>query len=211
MGLLIPQVGESDYPTSVANSFDTIDDHDHASGNGVQIPTGGLADSAVTTAKIADNNVTTAKILNANVTRPKLAAVGQQVSSACGLFTATNTAAWTDVTSLSCSITVTGRPVFIGLIADEAQAGSDEAAVNAVRTGGATAPFGKVQVLRDSTSLGELSFGAADATAWTGPPGMIWAIDVPAAGTYTYKLQARPFTASEVQVNNCKLIVYEIA
>lgn len=38
-----------------------------------QIPTAGIADSAVTTAKIADANVTTAKIADANVTTAKIA------------------------------------------------------------------------------------------------------------------------------------------
>lgn len=93
MGLLVPSVNDADYPTSVSDSFDSIDDHDHSSGAGVQIPTGGITnlavttgkladlsvttgkinDLAVTTAKIADVNVTTAKIADANVTEGKLA------------------------------------------------------------------------------------------------------------------------------------------
>lgn len=93
MGLLVPSVNDADYPTSISDSFDSIDDHDHSSGAGVQIPTGGITnlavttgkladlavttgkitDLAVTTAKIADVNVTTAKIADANVTEGKLA------------------------------------------------------------------------------------------------------------------------------------------
>jgi len=93
MGLLVPSVNDADYPTSVSDSFDSIDDHDHSSGAGVQIPTGGITnlavttgkisdlavttgkinDLAVTTAKIADSNITTAKIADANVTEGKLA------------------------------------------------------------------------------------------------------------------------------------------
>jgi len=93
MGLLVPSVNDADYPTSISDSFDSIDDHDHSSGAGVQIPTGGITnlavttgkisdlavttgkinDLAVTTAKIADSNITTAKIADANVTEGKLA------------------------------------------------------------------------------------------------------------------------------------------
>ena len=48
--------------------------HDGTTGEGPQIDTGGIADSAVTTAKINDANVTTAKIANSNVTLAKMAA-----------------------------------------------------------------------------------------------------------------------------------------
>ncbi len=93
MGLLVPSVNDADYPTSISDSFDSIDDHDHSSGAGVQIPTGGITnlavttgkisdlavttgkinDLAVTTAKIADSNITTAKIADSNVTTAKIA------------------------------------------------------------------------------------------------------------------------------------------
>lgn len=72
MGLSIPAVNDSDYPTSITDSFNAIDDHDHSSGNGVQIPTGGIAASAVTTPKIADGNVTEAKIATNAVTATKI-------------------------------------------------------------------------------------------------------------------------------------------
>jgi uncharacterized protein YjbI with pentapeptide repeats len=94
MGLSVPSVNDTDYPTSISDSFNAIDDHDHSSGNGVQIPSAGIldgavgssklaanavtttkiADSNVTAAKIADSNVTTAKIADANVTEGKIAA-----------------------------------------------------------------------------------------------------------------------------------------
>jgi hypothetical protein len=47
--------------------------HSGASGEGPQISTAGIADSAVTTVKINDGAVTTAKIADANVTNAKLA------------------------------------------------------------------------------------------------------------------------------------------
>lgn len=59
---------------TLAANDDLIDAHDHTSGKGVLIPTGGLANLAVTTPKIADLAVTTAKIAAANVTLAKMAA-----------------------------------------------------------------------------------------------------------------------------------------
>jgi hypothetical protein len=47
--------------------------HSGASGEGPQISTAGIADSAVTTVKVNDSAVTTAKIADANVTNAKLA------------------------------------------------------------------------------------------------------------------------------------------
>lgn len=57
----------------LANNFDAIDGHDHTSGHGVQIPTAGLANLAVTTPKLADNSVTAPKIPDGTITQAKLA------------------------------------------------------------------------------------------------------------------------------------------
>lgn len=77
----------------LANNFQAIDNHDHTSGKGLPIPTGGLQNLAVTgpkvaadaidaskildgsvgTNELAANAVTTTKITDANVTNPKLA------------------------------------------------------------------------------------------------------------------------------------------
>lgn len=69
--------------TELSDNFNLIDLHDHTSGKGVQVPTAGIANLAVTDTKIANDAVTagkiaadavtTAKILNANVTDAKLA------------------------------------------------------------------------------------------------------------------------------------------
>lgn len=55
----------------LANNFDAIDGHDHTTGHGIQIPTGGIANLAVSTAKIADNAVTAPKIPDASITQAK--------------------------------------------------------------------------------------------------------------------------------------------
>lgn len=68
--------------TELSDNFALLDSHDHTTGKGVQIPTGGIANlavtdtqianNAITAGKIASDAVTTAKILNSNVTVSKL-------------------------------------------------------------------------------------------------------------------------------------------
>lgn len=60
--------------TQLANNFVAIDGHDHTVGKGKQIPTGGIADGAITTVKLADNAVTSAKIADGAITYPKISA-----------------------------------------------------------------------------------------------------------------------------------------
>lgn len=50
--------------TELADNWDKVDKHDHTTGKGLQIPAGGLASSAVTTASIAAGAVTASKIAN---------------------------------------------------------------------------------------------------------------------------------------------------
>lgn len=53
MGLTTPSANDTDYPTSVSDSFTVIDSHDHSTGKGTQIVTAGIANNAVTKAKLA--------------------------------------------------------------------------------------------------------------------------------------------------------------
>lgn len=182
-----------------------------------QVRTGGIADSAVTTAKIANSNVTTAKIADTNVTTAKIAdgaltqvkraALGQQVSGSSGTFNTTSTTP-SDVTNLSVSITTTGRPVFIGMISDGS--GSDSG-LEADRTGlaaGVKILFlrGSTEIARNYTQWAVPSSGAYD-FSW---PGTIFHIDVPAAGTYTYKVQAAQMNAGNARVVRMKLVAFEL-
>lgn len=73
MSLKVPAVGDTDYPTSISDSFTLIDAHDHTAGKGVQIPTEGIENSAVTTAKINDSAVTSAKLGANSVINGKIA------------------------------------------------------------------------------------------------------------------------------------------
>lgn len=56
----------------LSNNFAKIDTHDHTSGKGVQIPTEGLANSAVTQTKLASAAVGTAQLIDNSVTSAKI-------------------------------------------------------------------------------------------------------------------------------------------
>ena len=65
MALDLPVVGSTagpDWATKLNAAITTVDAHDHTTGKGVQIPAGGIAANAVTTAKIQDGAVTAAKL-----------------------------------------------------------------------------------------------------------------------------------------------------
>jgi hypothetical protein len=53
--------------TELKDNFGKIDVHDHTTGKGVQVPTGGIANGAVTLAKLATASVDSTKIVDASV------------------------------------------------------------------------------------------------------------------------------------------------
>jgi hypothetical protein len=78
------QVGDIYDHTQLANNWSKVDQHDHTSGKGKQIPTAGIEDDAITAAKLAsvplidtaqliDGAVTTAKILDGTIIAGDLA------------------------------------------------------------------------------------------------------------------------------------------
>ncbi len=169
-----------------------------------------LASDSVSTAKIVDANVTTAKILDANITQAKMAARatgttvaagGVALSASCGTYTNVSTG-YLDVTNLTVTITTTGRPVFIGLISDGS--GQESTGLSAPNASN----FAYFKILRGASVVGNYAFGFG-AAFYSSPGAEIKTIDFPAAGTYTYKLQAR-VTGSTLGVNYMKMIAYEL-
>ena len=192
------------------------------------VTTGKIADNAITGAKLAtdivddasieiatnivqikDEGVTTAKLADAGVTLGKRAALGQTLSSASGAYT--NTGAVSDVTNLTTGTkTVTGRPVFVGIQSD----GTSVAYIGLNDSGNAISVV-EFLLLRDSTTIAHLDLqvtvGNGTSATLRIPPGCIWHIDTGAtAGDHTWKLQALNLTATNVSVNDCQLVAYEI-
>ena len=215
MGLLVPAVGDTDYPSSVSSSFTSVDNHDHTSGKGVQIPSQGIQDSAVTSGKIsngavidtklATDSVTTAKIAANAVTRPKLEAVGQQLSSDINYNVSGST--YADVTNATVTITTSGRPVIVGYMP------SSTAGVSQVYAQGLDSLI--LKIVRGTTDIAEISLTLAIAPA-AGTPVLTWnpswfTIDPVVSGTHIYKLQAKMSGGFGTgQLANLKFFAYEL-
>jgi hypothetical protein len=167
-----------------------------------------LAANCVTTVKIADANVTTAKLADGAVTQAKRAALGQQVSSSSGADTNTTTT-YADVDNCSVSLTTTGRPVFIALIS--AGTGNGDGSIWAENSSGNQCA-GNIKFVRDSTDLAAYFWNfTGDTNNWQLiVPASLFYIDVPSAGTYTYKVQFRKSAGSTTTVNTAKLVAYEL-
>jgi hypothetical protein len=165
----------------------------------------------IATAMIKDSAITTAKINNAAVTQAKRAALGEQLSSSSGAFSSSTTGSAVDITNLTVTITTTGRPVFVGIIGD----GTTSNSVIRFNQGGASLTA-FIFFVRGSTVVSQMLLSqsvtgstALDFRAMAFP----WHIDVPAAGTYTYKIQAQMSNstgAETFEFQYLKLIAYEL-
>ncbi len=147
-----------------------------------------IKDLGVTTAKLADGAVTQAK----RAARTAGTGAGQiSISSSSGTFSSTS-ATYVDVTNLSVSLTTLGGAVKLMLQSDGAAATAE------LDSGG----IARVAFLRGATQLSEEFVGST-----MGPNGVSF-VDIPSAGTYTYKVQVK--TNSTVYASNMKLVAYEL-
>lgn len=65
--------------TELASNFSAIDNHDHTTGKGLQVPTGGIVDAAITNAKLASNAVDATKIVSGSISDAKLSSPNNPV------------------------------------------------------------------------------------------------------------------------------------
>jgi hypothetical protein len=168
-----------------------------ADGTHLEVASGSMRikDSGVTTVKINDSAVTTAKINDGAVTDVKRSALNIQVSSDSGTF-ATSSASFSDVTSLSVSITTIGRPVFLGVVPGSTNDGGP----------GSTANIANVCIIEYNRGGTEIS------RSYLAGHSVLSAhyIDQPSSGTYTYKIRARTISPSSCNVTRMKLVAYEL-
>ncbi len=213
MGLKIPASGDTDYPTSISDSFSLIDQHDHVSGNGVPVGIGGIATNAVTAATIASSAVTTAKIQDGAVSPAKIGSANYQLSSAVVSFF-TSGAALSDIATAA-AITTNGRPVLVCIIPSGAGAADVKMKYNGT-TVSQEYITGLITFVRGATTIASSNFGVTFPSGLTDPensipPSSFCALDVVAAGTYTYKIQGSSDNAFGIlTLNNIKLFVQEM-
>lgn len=186
-----------------------------------ELPGDCITDATITNSKLVAETVESDRIKNgtivnadisasAAIARSKLASVNYTISSSSSTFSTNSTSA-TDVTNLSVSITTTGGPVEVYLVGD----GSINS--SALSVGRATGSEGNAffRILRGATDVGGFTLGSFGASATPfriyAPPGSGRILDTPAAGTYTYKVQASVSNSSEsLFVNYVKLVAREL-
>ncbi len=123
--------------------------------------------------------------------------LGQTISSSSSTFT-TNSGTAADVTNLTATITTSGRPVYI-LVQPDASASE-----SLIEASGAAAAY--VYIVRDSTTLTKTKINLGTSEM----PGGVSYVDVVAAGSYTYKLQASSNGVNNMAVTRCVLVVFEL-
>ena len=137
------------------------------------------------------------------------AAAGGVASSSAVSFS-TSSVTFVNATSLSVTITSTGRPIQIMLIAASAAV---QSWIRVIRSG-STLSRGTIRLLRDAVVIAESEYvltGASGLLNLTTPPPGVIMLDAVAAGTYVYQLQARVFdTSTDLDIIGVRMVAYEI-
>lgn len=150
----------------------------------------------------AGNNLGYSKLTQIN-----MGSLGQQISSSCGAFS-TSSASYVDITNLSVTITTTGRPVLLMLQAADGSAGGRIGLNRGSSTASADYAF-----VRDTTFIANtrvvMDTGNSTLVELKVPASSFQFIDVVAAGTYTYKCQARA-NAGDASADQVTLVAFEL-
>lgn len=176
---------------------------------GAQLAIGTPSDGTVTTLKIVDGSITQLKLAPKTASATSTAALGEVARSALCTSYSNTTITLTDVTNLSVTLTTNGRAVVLMLLADGI------GSVYLVRSNALhTAQIDFVRAATTITSH-SLQIGATGATGVSAelPLSSFSYMDFPAAGTYTYKVQAKvgnSAASAQITINNARLIAYEI-
>ena len=179
-------------------------------------------DGSITAADLAPGSVGTLQLASGAVSQTNLAP--RQVGTPVGLggvalssavtWTNPSSASRNDVPNLTVTITTTGRPVFVGLVAGPSASSMVEIAggyVSDVGVGGAAV----IYFLRGTDAIASPYIRAVHEGTSAGssvrmdlPASAFCTIDRPPAGTWTYKVQClSPYT---LLFSNVRLVAYEL-
>lgn len=214
MGLNKPAPNDTSYRSKIDTILNQVDSHDHTTGKGVQVPSGGIATGAVTSEKILDGSIGTADYALGSVTTQILAdrsvtaakkalmTTGQYVGKG-GLaigpsaVTYTTTGTSSEPTGApSIGIDTTGRPLVLGLQGTSASVCSISA----------TSSDCKLKLVPNSGSTLRVQFSNDEA-----PCSALWVINPVSAGSYVYSMELdRDGVSGTCSVTNAVLFGYEL-
>lgn len=128
---------------------------------------------------------------------------GVAVSPDCGQTINTSVA---PVANLSVTITTTGRPVFIGLIDTWASVGTNFSTITSSQNANI-----RIQFFQGSTQLTNTALLNTAGQSTNFPASAVSHIDFPAAGTYTYTIQAGPTNGgNSLEFSHISMVAYEL-
>lgn len=144
---------------------------------------------------IDSTGFTGADITPATTPQKALSVQSETVSSSCGVLTLITSSTFVDVTNLSVSITSTGRPIHVYL-KNTNSTGSNYIGIDNQSGGVGTNAFGAIRLLRDGSEVFQTKIGFSRPSGFAeevfyGGPTILNYLDPQAAGTYTYKVQAK--------------------
>lgn len=134
------------------------------------------------------------------------------LSASCGSFTDDNTSP-ADVTNLSASLTTSGRPVLLAMIGDGSSTRS-YISLDPIAANSSLADL-DLYFLRGGSTIYRTWF-SLDLESGSGidifiSNSVIWTVDFPAAGSYTWKIQASTsYSTSEYSIRQKKLLAMEL-
>lgn len=171
--------------------------------NIIKVATGGItatqiASGTITATQIANATITGAKIAAATVTKANQIAVGQQVSSSCGGYTAFGgfTGA---ITNLTITLTTVGRPVMLFLMP-----ASTGALVGYLTTSSGTSGF---SFFRNGSLISNFSVTVASSNILAGNFTFLDVFAAAGSNIYTFVIVTNPGT---ITANNIVLAGYEL-
>ena len=177
-----------------AASFLTID----SSGN--------MGATIATSAGITGSNISSNTVTYAN-----RVALNYALSASCGSFNTSSTSP-VSVTNLSVTITTSGKPVMVGLVAD----GSANSCILETGSGVTNSVTATVNILRGGSNIAQTQLyiiaapDSGTAEIVNSVPAPFLQFDSPGAGTYTYTATLTASASSGATLSYAKLIAYEL-
>lgn len=175
----------------------------------------------LSSANFLDGGIATADIASYSVTKAKMGPLGHQISSS-SAFVERSSQLEAAIQNMTTNLTVVSRPVFVGLMAEDGAAAPGQISYRNGAGGGfvATDNAAYITFQRDQATKNMMAINARVVSELVSshnvtialPCSAFWFIDTPDPGPHNYTAFFRTATNNNgiIQVENCKLVVFEL-